>query len=246
MVDPSAIRQRLKVALERWEQSVGTSMPLLIEANRSTLIATLTLIAKYEPGGVKRAFRTADRRTTEKELWEIADRGGSLAEAIRDPKRSSKRKREQLAARLENMHRTTINALAAASFISISGEQLIINIGAVRRDLPQSLRDDFADTEQLATVLDLLAQVAGRAVAPDTEDEGRWQDRRAQIVANILARFYQEATGRPPTISTYIAGEREGKHYGPFLNLVAAIFSAMNIKRQAYSFARDARRLCDG
>jgi hypothetical protein len=79
---------------------------------------------------------------------------------LRDPKRSTTRAREQLATRLEEMHGTTINALAAVP--------VILDIGVIRRELPQALRDDSADRSQLATVVERLAKVAAKAGAPDT------------------------------------------------------------------------------
>jgi hypothetical protein len=102
------------------------------------------------------------------------------------------------------------------------------------------LRDDSIDRERLANELEPLAQAAEMAEAPDSNDEGRWPDRRAQAVANILAHFYREATRLTPTISTKTGGADEGQHYGLFLDLIGLIFEAMNIEHDAYSFARRA------
>lgn len=228
MPDPSAIRQRLEEALDRWEQSARISLPPSKAADRELLINNLTLMTIYEPGGVKRAFRTPNRETTQKELTDIADRAGALAIKLRDPKRSVTRARQQLATHIEDMHGTTIDALAAAP----GG----LDVGVIRRELPHLLCDDSADRGQLANVLDLLARVAATAVAlaPDTEDEGRWPDRRAQIVASFLARYCRDVTGHPPTIATHADS---GEHYGAFLDLAAAVFTAMGIDHKPFSYA---------
>lgn len=235
MAAPSCIRQRLEEALESWVQSIGINIPLSKEADRALLVNNLTLMAKYEPGGVKRAFRTPGRETTQKELSQIADRGSALAMKLRNPKCSTTRAREQLAKRLEEMHATTINALATSPGV--------LDIGRVRRELPRLLRDESADRGQLANVLDRLGQVAVKATAPDTTDEGRWPDRRAQEVANFLAHFYQDVTGRPPTIRTHIDEMHHGEPYGPFLDLVTEIFRVMGLGADACSYARRAAGL---
>ncbi len=238
MADPSTIRCRLEEALARWEQSVGVSIPVSKKADRAFLVNNLRLLAIYEPDGVKRAFRTPKRETTQKELNDIAERAGALAIKLRDPKRrSTTRAREQLARRLEDMHGTTINALAA--------EPGVLDIGVIRRELPFELRDDSVDRGQLANGLDLLAQVAAKSMAPDTQDEGRWPDRRAQEVANFLAHYYRDVMGCPPTVSTRVEGKhRGGERYGPFLDLVAAVFAVMGINHDAGSYAcRAAREL---
>ena len=229
MAELSATRQRLEAALARWEQSVGISVPVSKEADRAELISNLTLFAAHAPGGVNRAFRTPNRKTTQRELSDIADRASALAVRLRDPKRLTNLARQQLAACLEEMHGTTIAALAMAPGL--------LDIGVVRRELPRALRDDCVDRGRLANVLGRLGQVATEAAPMNTQDEGRWPDRRAQIVANFLARYCRDATGRPPTIITRSA---DGSHYGPFLNLVSDVFAAMGIDHKSFSYARAA------
>ena len=138
------------------------------------------------------------------------------------------------------MHGTTIDALADAPAIIVQGERALLNIGFVRAGFPRLLRDAGVDHEGLAKKLDLLARAAATAEAPDTTDEGRWPDNRAQAIANILARFYLGATGLTPTIATFVGGANEGEHSGPFLDLVILIFAALNIERKAFSYARRA------
>ena len=226
MAEFSSIRQRLEAAVKRWEQSVGISVPVSKEADRAELIRNLMLFAAHAPGGVNRAFRTPNRETTQKELSDIATRASALATRLRDPKRSTNLARQQLAACLDDMHGTTIAALAMAPGL--------LDIGVVRRELPRALRDDSVDRGRLANVLDRLGQVATDAVPTNTQDEGRWPDRRAQIVANFLARYCRDATGRVPTITTRA---ESGQHYGAFLDLVSDVFSAMGIERKAFSCA---------
>ncbi len=178
------------------------------------------------------------RETTQDELSEIATRASELAKRLRHQKCSVALAREQLAQRLENMHETTICALADTPAFMIHGKPTLLNVAFARRELPRLLRDDSIDRDRLANELGFLAQAAVTAEAPDTTDEGRWPDRRVQAVADILARFYRDVTGLPPTILTRVGGPDEGDHYGPFLDLVNLIFEAMNIEREAFSYAR--------
>jgi hypothetical protein len=233
----SDIRERLTAALDSFEEKLKESRQDLItpsQLDRDLLIDALTPIAFYDSGQAARAFRTPSRETTQKELSEIAKRASDLATRLRDPKCSVTRAREQLAQRLEEMRETTIFALAD------------LNIAFIRLELPGLLLAEATNRERLANELDFLAQAAAQAEAPDTVDEGRWPDRRAQAVARILARFYREATEQPPTISTFVGGPNEGDHHGLFLDLVSLIFAAMNMEHDAYSFARRAAdELCE-
>lgn len=177
---------------------------------------------------MKRAFRTPSRETTQDELSAIATRASKLVKRLRDPKCSVARAREQLAQRLDAMHETTICALADTPAVVNHGEPALLNVAFVRRGLPGLLRDDLTDRERLANELDPLAQAAAAAEAPDTTDAGPWPNYRAQVVADILALFFREATGLWPTISTIA---NTGEHYGLFLELVRSIYKVMNIER---------------
>jgi hypothetical protein len=238
------IRERLNAAFDSFEQKLKASREAIISPSQrwrvAQLIDTLALMASHDSGQPTRAFRRPSRETTQSELSEIATRASVLAKRLRDQKCSVVRAREQLAQRLEAMHGTTIYALSNASALVIQGESALLNVAFVRCELPGLLCDDSTDRERLANELDFLAQTATTTEAPETTDEGRWPDYRAQAVANILARFYREATGLPPAISTKAGGPNEGQHYGPFLELVSLIFAAMNIEHEAFSYARRA------
>ena len=228
----SDIRERVTAALDSFEKKLKESREATISPSQRwrvpLLIDTLTLMAAADSGGVERAFRTPSRETTQDELSEIATRASELAKRLRDQKCSVVRAREQLAQRLEAMHESTICALANTPVVRNHGEPALLNIALVRRGLPGLLRDDSTDRERLANELDPLAQAAAAAEAPDTTDAGPWPDYRAQVVADILAFFFREATGLWPTISTIV---NTGEHYGLFLDLVRSIFKAMNIER---------------
>lgn len=240
----SDVRERLIEALHSFEAKLKESREAIISPSQrwrvAQLIDTLALMASYDSGQPTHAFRTPSHETTEKELSEIVTRASELAQRLRDPKCSVTRAREQLARRLEEMHEKTIFALSDTPALIVQGEPALLNVAFVRCELPGLLCDNSTDRERLANELDFLAQTATAAKAPKTADEGRWPDYRAQAVANILARFYRKATGLPPAISTKAGGPQEGEHYGPFLELVSLIFAAMNIEREAFSYARQA------
>jgi hypothetical protein len=238
------IRERLTAALDNYEEKRKESRQDVIapsQDDRDLLLDTLTLLASYDSGQPTRAFRTPSRETTQAELSDIAKRASDLPTRLRDPKRSMTRAREQLAQRLEDMHETTICALANAPAVIIHGEPALLNVGFLRCGLPGLLRDDSTDRERLANELDPLALAAAVAEAPNTTDEGRWPDRRVQAVAGLLERFYHDAKELEPTFATRNVkrtGEANaGEHYGPWLDLVSSVFEAMNINRKAYSFA---------
>jgi hypothetical protein len=238
------IHARLAEALDFFEENLKESREAIISPDKrwrvAQLIDALALIANSPSGEVNHAFRTPSRETTQTELYEIATRASDLAERLRDPKCSVKRSREQLAQRLEAMHGTTICALSLTPAFVIHNEPALLNVAFARCELPALLRAETTDRERLANELDFLAQAAATAEAPDTADEGRWPDYRAQAVARILARFYYDATGLRPTISTIVSGPNEGQHYGPFFDLFGLIFEAMSIEREAFSYARRA------
>lgn len=248
-------RERVALALDNFEEKIKESCNTAIAPDQRwrvpQLIETLSLIASRDFSPLNCAFRTASRETTLKELSEIATRASDLAKRLRDPKRSVGRAREQLAQRLKDMHETTIFALLDVPWFSGTGGRAPLNVAYIRCDLPHVLRGDSIGREQLAAQLDFLSDAAQtqfdfindavkKGKAPGTKDEGRWPDRRAQAAARILARFYYDATGLEPTISTIVGGPNEGQHYGPFLDLVSLVFEAMRIEREAFSYARHA------
>ena len=238
------IRQRLAKALDGFEEKLKQSREAIISPSQrwrvAQLIDALALIANSPSGEVNHAFRRPSRETTQIELSEIATRASDLAKRLLDPKCSVTRASVQLAQRLEAMHETTICALSNAPALIIKGEPKLLKVAFARGELPALLRAETTDRRWLADELDFLAQVSATAEAPETKDEGRWPDYRAQAVARILARFYRDAIGLEPAISTIVGGPNEGQHYGPFLDLVALIFEAMSIDRDAFSYARHA------
>jgi hypothetical protein len=238
------IHERLAFALDNFEAKLKESRDTAIVPDQRwrvpQLIETLSLLASHDSSPVNRSFRTASFKSTLKELSEIATRAAELAQRLCNTKCSVGLARAQLVQSLEDMHETTIFALLDAPWLSATGERAPLNVAYVRRALPHALRDDSIDRARLAAQLDLLAQAAMAAEAPVTIDEGRWPDRRAQAVANLLARFYRATTGLLPTISTVVDKPNEGEHYGPFLDFVRLIFQAMSIEREAYSYAREA------
>jgi hypothetical protein len=70
------------------------------------------------------------------------------------------------------------------------------------------------------------------------------RDRYAIVLARALASVYADLTGKRPTVAVY--GETPhhpiGKAYGPFLDLVAAVFKLAGIQHGAESAAREARK----
>ena len=69
---------------------------------------------------------------------------------------------------------------------------------------------------------------------------GRPQNRRAQNVADELARQYSILTGKRPTITVIAGREGEGTAEGPFLNFTREIFALLDINHNALHYARTA------
>lgn len=71
--------------------------------------------------------------------------------------------------------------------------------------------------------------------------KGRHRDEFARMIAGYLANQFHFLTGETPTIRVHTPPHPSaGKAYGPFLELITDVFSAMNIKASPETFAREA------
>jgi hypothetical protein len=95
---------------------------------------------------------------------------------------------------------------------------------------------------QLVNAADSAAK-SGEDVPPDKR-EGRGRPRKPQplVVARMLAHNYRTLTGKRPTIRTHAGNDKEGQAYGPYLELVKAVFEAIGIDANAESMAKTAIR----
>lgn len=129
------------------------------------------------------------------------------------------KKSEALAECLVSLHGPAINALAEAGF---SERHLLL---------------------KLASKLHLSARGADVSNVPENQGKGRREARLPLAIASILAFHYRELTGKEPTIITHASSAEEGKAYGPFLDLVKAVFSALGIEASAEAMARKSIRI---
>jgi hypothetical protein len=207
--DPE-IERRLRRAFDR--------LPILDgrEAKLDEVIDLLALIAATVANDPEAksiaAFRDIAPCHAEKELAEIVKRVRELANALKKPNRSTARRREQLALRLENMHRPTISALADTPPVEDGGMPGLLNVEWVRFGLPKELRN-LGDNANLAARLDRLADAATKASVTTGRAASRPPNNRAHIIGDIVAKAYFEATGKAPTLIIYRRPKRKPMPY---------------------------------
>ena len=131
----------------------------------------------------------------------------------------------ELAAKLDNMHAPMIEVLANAGFKNSS----VFN--------PHNQSTDIYDLTQLCRKLANAVELANVSILPLQGDTGRPEKPIANLLGKKLARDFEVLTGKQPTVPF---NNEKSKSYGPFLDFVTAIFSAIGIDASAETAARGA------
>jgi len=172
-----------------------------------------------------------------KELKELKDRAEKLARKTVNHGRDALA-RKKLAALLRSLHAPTLGVLDDAPVFVMSGSAHLPVFSDVMRGLPDRLEQDLTISEQ---DMRLVASLAEHALTRVSERNyppiGRYPDRQAHTIADLLAAAYRDLTGREPKATTITYGDRRGKATGDYVRFVESVFDAMGIKRAAWSDA---------
>jgi len=200
------------------------------------VVDELALRAMINDGGdgtVPAHFLPATAKMVAKQLAELERRADDLAQKI-EKKGGAKRARQQLARHIRELNGPTLTAMSDVQ--PIDGALPDVRYFLTR--LPEKLDAGEGIT---SAELRYWARIAKEAIAVipknAASDVGRRPDRRAQIVANTLAREYFNLTGKEPKFVTRSCEDSEGKVEGEFLDFVGEIFKLLNIERNPIRYA---------
>jgi hypothetical protein len=177
-------------------------LPLLegIEIHVQSAISALSNVDTHGPGTAPNKFRPLGRGRTQKELLKLA----KLA--------------DELANHIDELHETTIVALADAHVLSF------------RLGLPDQLRKIAVGARSTSVPTD-----------PESVPGGRPENKRAHAIGHMLTCYFFMVTGQPPTLRIDAYSD-DSTPAGPFMDLVNDVISALEVKVSTEDIARTA---CD-
>ncbi len=249
---PSSPRSKIEAAVRGLQ--ISAESPYVWQ-HVSDLIDYVALMGNIieEKGGdltLPPNLRPASKEMVIKELVELERRASDLANKI-DRKGGTTRARAQLAKHIRELHLPTIAAMTEAPEviapyfeaklpeklerdIDVTSREMrfwaeIARLAAIEMRRPEADRSSEAEDSEFAKMFPEAARVRVGFQHPSTRNVGRPQNRLAQNVADELARKYFMFTGKRPTVSVVVGGEKDGMAYGPFLDFTREIFALQNI-----------------